>query len=148
MEHFSKQVIDSRQVFIGFPQGKPNMFSLVSVGFEKCLPEFLVERVSYPETGRSNSEIEFTTIEFIISGNGELCLGGSNFNLEPGSLFSYKTSGGSVVSEGMRLRFAKSALSLHGLARCRRCLTAAAAASTKMPEPKQCPETMCTNQSH
>ena len=91
MEHFSKQVIDSRQVFIGFPQGKPNMFSLVSVGFEKCLPEFLVERVSYPETGRSNSEIEFTTIEFIISGNGELCLGGSNFNLEPGSLFSYKT---------------------------------------------------------
>ena len=78
MEHFSKQVIDSRQVFIGFPQGKPNMFSLVSVGFEKCLPEFLVERVSYPEIGRTNFEIEFTTIEFIIAGNGKLFLGGSN----------------------------------------------------------------------
>jgi AraC-like DNA-binding protein len=91
VEHFSKQVIDSRQVYIGFPKGKPNMFSLVSVGFEKCLPEFLVERESYPETGRSNSEIEFTTVEFIISGNGKLSLGGSNFNLEPASLFSYKT---------------------------------------------------------
>ena len=91
MEHFSKQVIDSRQVFIGFPEGKPNMFSLVSVGFEKCLPEFLVERDSYPETGWTNSEIEYTTIEFIIAGNGKLYLGGSNFNLEPGSLFSYKT---------------------------------------------------------
>ena len=91
MEHFSKQVIDSRQVFIGFPQGKPKMFSLVSLGFEKCLPEFLVERVSYPETGRTTFEIEFTTIEFIIAGNGKLFLGGSNFSLEPGSLFSYKT---------------------------------------------------------
>lgn len=91
MEHFSKQVIDSRQVFIGFPKGKPNMFSLVSIGFEKCLPEFLVERASYPETGRSNSEIEFTTIEFIISGKGKLNFSDSNFNLESGSLFSYKT---------------------------------------------------------
>jgi hypothetical protein len=87
VEHFSKQVIDSRQVYIGFPKGKPNMFSLVSVGFEKCLPEFLVERESYPETGRSNSEIEFTTVEFIISGNGKLSLGRFKFQFRTSFTF-------------------------------------------------------------
>ncbi len=66
MEHFSKQVADARQVFIGFPKDKPEFFSLVSVGFEKCLPDFLVERDSYPEIGRSNANIEYTTIEFIM----------------------------------------------------------------------------------
>ena len=39
-----------------FRKTNPNIFSLVSVGFEKCLPDFLVERDSYPEIGRSNAE--------------------------------------------------------------------------------------------
>ena len=90
MEHFSKQVTDARQVFIGFPKNKPDFFSLVSVGFEKCLPEFLVERDSYPEIKKSNLSIECTTIEFIMAGKGKLHLGGSNYELCPGSLFSYK----------------------------------------------------------
>jgi AraC-like DNA-binding protein len=98
MEHFSKQVIDSRQVFIGFPKDKPDVFSLVSVGFEKCLPEFLVERDSYPEIKKSNLSIECTTIEFIMAGKGKLHLGGSNYELFPGSLFSYKAGNYHKVS--------------------------------------------------
>ena len=90
MEYFSKQVTDARQVFIGFPKNKPEFVSLVSVGFEKCLPDFLVERDSYPEIRRSNSVMECTTIEFIMAGEGKLCLSGSNHELCPGSLFSYK----------------------------------------------------------
>ena len=90
MEHFSKQVTDARQVFIGFPKDKPDFFSLVSVGFEKCLPDFVVERDSYPEIERSNVNIECTTIEFIMAGEGKLHLSSSNYELSPGSLFSYK----------------------------------------------------------
>ncbi|MBT3542449.1 MAG: helix-turn-helix transcriptional regulator [Flavobacteriaceae bacterium] len=90
MEHFSKQVTDARQVFIGFPKDKPDFFSLVSVGFEKCLPDFVVERDSYPEIERSNVDIECTTIEFIMAGEGKLHLSSSNYELSPGSLFSYK----------------------------------------------------------
>ena len=72
---------------LAFRKANQNMFSLVSVGFEKCLPEFLVERDSYPETGRSNSEIEYTTIEFIIAGKGKLYLGGSTFQFRTGVTF-------------------------------------------------------------
>ena len=72
MDHFSKKVTDARQVFIGFPKDKPDFFSLVSVGFEKCMPDFLVERDSYPETRRSNALIEYTTIEFVMAGEGKL----------------------------------------------------------------------------
>ena len=98
MEHFSKQVADARQVFIGFPKDKPDFFSLVSVGFEKCLPDFLVERDSYPEIGRSNSDIEYTTIEFIMAGKGKLNLGGTCHQLCPGSLFSYKVGNRHKIS--------------------------------------------------
>ncbi len=90
MEHFSKQVTDARQVFMGYPEGKPNYVSLVSVGYEKCLPEFLVERDSYPETGRLTLAMECTTIELIMAGEGKLHLEGSDYQLYPGSLFSYK----------------------------------------------------------
>ncbi len=90
MDHFSKKVTNARQVLIGFPKDKPDFLSLVSVGFEKCMPDFLVERDSYPETRRSNSIIEFTTIELIIAGEGKLNLGGNHYQLCQGSLFSYK----------------------------------------------------------
>jgi hypothetical protein len=36
-EHFSNQVKDARQVFMGFPSEKSSQPSVVSVGFEKCL---------------------------------------------------------------------------------------------------------------
>jgi AraC-like DNA-binding protein len=90
IQHFSNQVTSERQVFMGFPKNKPNGISIVSVGFEKCLPDFLVERDSYPEVGKCNSDIIFTTVEFIISGEGKLQLVNSNYKLHSGCLFSYK----------------------------------------------------------
>ena len=33
----------------------------VSVGFEKCLPDFIVERDSYPQLGKNNNLMQFTT---------------------------------------------------------------------------------------
>ena len=89
LDHFSDQVRDERQVFLGFPLEQPNDVSLVSVGFEKCLPDFIVERDSYPQLGKNNKMMEFTTFEFITSGEGKLVLGKSNHDLQPGSYFRY-----------------------------------------------------------
>ena len=37
-EHFSKQVTEARQVFIGIPTNETQDLEIVSLGFEKCLP--------------------------------------------------------------------------------------------------------------
>ena len=89
-EHFSNQVKDARQVFMGFPSEKLSQPSVVSVGFEKCLPDFKIERESYPQIGKSNPNNQFTTIEFITAGTGELKFSDSSFQLSAGSIFSYK----------------------------------------------------------
>ena len=64
-EHFSQQVTESRQVFLGIPHNETQSLEVVSLGFEKCLPEFLVERDSYPEISKSSSKKDFTTLEII-----------------------------------------------------------------------------------
>lgn len=89
-EHFSNQVKDARQVFMGFPSEKLSQPHVVSVGFEKCMPDFKIERESYPQIGKSNPNNQFTTIEFIIAGTGELKFSDSSFQLSAGSFFSYK----------------------------------------------------------
>ncbi len=89
-DHFSNQVKDERQVFLGFPLEQPKDVSVVSVGFEKCLPDFIVDRDSYPQLGKNNNLMQFTTFEFIISGEGKLRLGTSNHHLQPGSCFCYQ----------------------------------------------------------
>ena len=43
-EHFSKQVTEARQVFLGIPSNETQSIEIVSLGFEKCLPEFLMEQ--------------------------------------------------------------------------------------------------------
>ena len=35
-EHFSQQVTESRQVFIGIPNNETQSLEVVSLGFEKC----------------------------------------------------------------------------------------------------------------
>ena len=86
-EHFSNQVKDARQVFMGFPIEKLKEPSVVSVGFEKCLPDFKIERESYPQIGKSNPSNQFTTIEFITSGKGHLRFQNLNYELSAGGLF-------------------------------------------------------------
>ena len=86
-EHFSNQVKDARQVFMGFPIEKLKEPSVVSVGFEKCLPDFKIERESYPQIGKSNPSNQFTTIEFITSGKGHLRFQTMNYQQV---VFTYK----------------------------------------------------------
>ena len=67
-EHFSKQVTEARQVFLGIPNNETQSIEIVSMGFEKCLPEFLMERDSYPVIGKKTAKKHFTTIEIITGG--------------------------------------------------------------------------------
>ena len=46
--YFSKQVTDARQILIGIPKGTEEELNVVSVGCERCLPEFLVDRKTFP----------------------------------------------------------------------------------------------------
>ena len=55
-EHFSKQVTEARQVFLGIPGNETQSIEIVSLGFEKCLPEFLMERDSYPVIGKKTAK--------------------------------------------------------------------------------------------
>ena len=88
-EHFSQQVTESRQVFLGIPNNETQSLEVVSLGFEKCLPEFLVERDSYPEISKSSSKKDFTTLEIITGGRGELILQQKKHKLGAGSFFNY-----------------------------------------------------------
>ena len=88
-EHFSKQVTEARQVFLGIPNNETQSIEIVSMGFEKCLPEFLMERDSYPVIGKKTAKKHFTTIEIITGGKGELILHGKKHKLGAGSFFNY-----------------------------------------------------------
>ena len=88
-EHFSKQVNEARQVFLGIPTNENDDLEIVSLGFEKCLPEFLIERDSYPLICEKTSKKYFTTLEIITGGKGKLILNNKRYKLGPGSFFNY-----------------------------------------------------------
>ena len=88
-EHFSKQVTDARQTFFGFPKTEHNKLSVVSVGCERCLPQYKLDRKSFPQHKFGLSSCEFTTCEFVFEGEGILTLNGKENHLNPGSIFMY-----------------------------------------------------------
>jgi AraC-like DNA-binding protein len=78
-DFFSKQVRDARRWFLNLPKPRDPDLVTVSVGCERCQPDYLVERSSF----------EFETIEFVAEGEGVLTLAGRRHVLRPGSAFSY-----------------------------------------------------------
>jgi AraC-like DNA-binding protein len=78
-EYFSKQVTDARRWFLALPQPDEKSIVTVSVGCERCLPDYVVERTGF----------EFECIEFVAEGQGALSLNGEKHVLHPGSVFSY-----------------------------------------------------------
>ena len=78
-EYFSTQVADARRWFLALPKAGDADIVTVSVGCERCQPDYVVERASF----------EFETIEFVAEGEGVLILGGQRHALRPGSAFSY-----------------------------------------------------------
>lgn len=79
-EYFSQQVTDARRWFLSLPEHGDTGFVTVSVGCERCLPEYVVERDTF----------EFEALEFVAEGEGTLFLNGKKHILRPGSAFSYR----------------------------------------------------------
>tara|TARA_A200000113_G_scaffold216828_1_gene222566 strand:+ start:528 stop:1427 length:900 start_codon:yes stop_codon:yes gene_type:complete len=88
--HFSKQVIQARQIFFGIPQvDSSDEFRLISVGCERCLPEYVVERDSFPQYAKEADGWAFTTFDLVVEGTGTLLLNQNHYNLRAGSLYFY-----------------------------------------------------------
>ncbi|MGB0581975.1 MAG: AraC family ligand binding domain-containing protein, partial [Limisphaerales bacterium] len=79
-EYFSKQVTDARRWFLSLPKPQEKGIVTVSVGCERCLPDYVVERETF----------DFEAIEFVAEGEGRLELNGKTYDLHPGSVFSYR----------------------------------------------------------
>lgn len=80
-EYFSKQVTDARRWFLSLPKPSEKGLAVVSVGCERCLPDYVVQRDTF----------DFEAIEFVAEGEGTLVLNGATHTLQPGSVFSYRT---------------------------------------------------------
>ena len=77
--HFAESVADARQFFLGLPN-KKNLFKIVSVGCERCIPGYAVDRRA----------LNFSVVELVVEGEGRVVLDGVGHALSPGSLFFYK----------------------------------------------------------
>ena len=87
--YFSKQVTDARQIFFGIPKGTDEDLYVVSVGCERCLPEFLVDRKTFPQNANKPQDMDFTTFEFVLEGEGKVRLGDELQEVKSGSIFTY-----------------------------------------------------------
>ena len=87
--YFSKQVTDARQILIGIPKGTDEDLYVVSVGCERCMPEFLVDRKTFPQHANNPQNMDFTTFEFVLEGEGKVQLGDELQEVKSGSIFTY-----------------------------------------------------------
>ncbi len=88
--HFSKLVEEARQIFFGLHQSPPpKEIQMVSVGCERCLPEYLVDRKSFPQPTNELQQSSYTTFDFVVEGKGNLLLNGQKHRLIPGCLYVY-----------------------------------------------------------
>ena len=78
-EFFSRQVSDARRFYLNLNPPKSVALSVVSGGFEHCLPDYRIQRSTFP----------FFSIEYVVRGNGSLRLNRRQHRLQPGVLFSY-----------------------------------------------------------
>ena len=88
--HFSKLVTDARQIFFGMPEEAPEGLQVVSVGCERCLPEYLVDRKTFPKHTMEVAYLGFTTFDFMMEGEGFHSLNEKPYRLKPGSIFCYE----------------------------------------------------------
>jgi len=79
-DYFSKQVTEARRWFLTLPKPREKGLVTVSVGCERCLPDYVVERDTF----------DFEALEFVAEGEGALLLNGQRHTLQPGAAFSYR----------------------------------------------------------
>jgi AraC-like DNA-binding protein len=78
-EFFSRQVSEARRFYLNLQPAKSIPLSVVSGGFEHCLPDYRIQRSTFP----------FFAIEYVVRGGGALRLNQRPHKLQPGMLFSY-----------------------------------------------------------
>ena len=76
---FSSQVTDARYACLDMEPRPARALTVSCAGFERCLPEYRVERASYGST----------VWEFVADGSGTLSLDGRETRLRPGNFFTY-----------------------------------------------------------
>ncbi|HAV64804.1 MAG TPA: AraC family transcriptional regulator [Verrucomicrobiales bacterium] len=78
-EYFSRQVTDARRWFLSLPRPRDLGVVAVSVGCERCLPDYEVRR----------NDFRFQAVEMVAEGRGSLTIHGRTSILRPGSVFTY-----------------------------------------------------------
>lgn len=78
-EYFATEVTDERRWFLALPKERERALVTVSVGCERCLPDYVVQR----------QDFGFECVEFVAEGRGVLELHGKQHSLQAGSVFSY-----------------------------------------------------------
>jgi AraC-like DNA-binding protein len=91
-DYFSKQVTDARRWFLTLPKPEERGLVTVSVGCERCLPDYVVKRDTF----------DFEAIEFVAEGEGTLVLNGEKHPLQPGAGFSYRDGVGHRIENTSR----------------------------------------------
>jgi AraC-like DNA-binding protein len=76
---FSSQVTAARRFYLGLNARRPTRLAVTSGGFERCNPDYFIDRPSFPDL----------CVEFVLNGRGWLCLGGRNIEMESGVVFTY-----------------------------------------------------------
>ncbi len=75
----SQQVVDAVICHLESRVYRSRELRIAGAGRERCLPEYLIDRTNHP----------CYTLEFVVSGQGDLLLEGERFQLLPGHLFLY-----------------------------------------------------------
>ena len=78
-EFFSPQVSEARRFYLNLKPSKKAGLSVVSGGLEYCLPDYNIQRPTFP----------FFSLEYVIRGGGSLRLNNRHHKLQPGTVFSY-----------------------------------------------------------
>ena len=78
-EFFSPQVSEARRFYLDLSPSKKSALAVVCGGSERCLPDYRIQRTSFP----------FLTIEFVARGRGTLRLRHQKHQLQAGSVFCY-----------------------------------------------------------
>jgi AraC-like DNA-binding protein/quercetin dioxygenase-like cupin family protein len=78
-EFFSPQVSEARRFYLNLKPSKKVPLSVVSGGLEYCLPDYRIQRATFP----------FYSLEYVVRGSGSLRLNNRAHTLQPGTVFSY-----------------------------------------------------------
>src|SRR3954468_5974495 len=78
-EFFSPQVSEARRFYLNLKPSKKVPLSVVSGGLEYCLPDYRIQRATFP----------FYSLEYVVRGSGSLRLNKRDHILQAGTVFSY-----------------------------------------------------------